>query len=103
MPKTPGKPPSKRPLRKERTRTVERNITERHIGTDSPYFEVRFRLGGRKASKAEKRAGVIRQIFPYIPDKTSAEKLGKGKTRAGALADARAFAGQKQQFLVRLT
>ena len=98
-PKKQSKPPSKKSSRAEKTRTVERNITERHIGTDSPYFEVRFRLGGRKAGKAEKKAGVIRQIFPYIPNKASAEKLGKGKSRAGALADAKAYAGQKQQFL----
>ncbi|KAF1685867.1 hypothetical protein B1992_10355 [Pseudoxanthomonas broegbernensis] len=89
----------KQSAKKEKTRTVARNITERHIGTSRPYFEVRIRLGGRKAKPAEKRAGTIRKIFPYIPDTTSAKKLGKGKDRAGALADAKAFAGQKQQFL----
>ena len=36
--KKQSKPPSKRSSRKEKSRTVERNITERHIGTDSPYF-----------------------------------------------------------------
>ncbi len=73
----------------EKSRTVAKDVVERRIGTDNPYFQVRIRRPNE--------AHILRR-FPYVPEngKVPAEKIHQGMKRTMALEEAVKFASTER-------